>query len=557
MTAGLRLKSVRTAVLQQKTIAKQGVIDYNSHRKRESAVSAPCSTGAVSVHAPAGYCIQRVCVVERKRAHMEQYQKLRGQYPRFIYKGYELEEDSCECRITYRFEIEGLSSFAPTWRFPKAKGDTRPWAEDALMREMAFSLGMVELISYWKIACPPQTVVEGAALSREQIEWWKDLYFNGLGEFFYVNHITEATQDNFMDIVCNVQAEENQGQRSGADMPRVSWTGQESVLLSRTCPDQGRQPGVLVPIGGGKDSAVTLELLRSAGQPIYAYIINPRGATVHTAEAAGLDADHVISVKRTLDSNMLELNRRGYLNGHTPFSALVAFSSIMAARMYGLSWIALSNESSANESTVQGSTVNHQYSKSFKFEEDFHRYETRYLPGSAYYFSMLRPLSEFQIAGYFAKQKQYHAIFRSCNAGSRTDSWCGRCPKCLFVYLILGPFLSSREVEDIFGRNMLEDESMKDTLEQLTGIQEEKPFECVGSRDEINTAIVLTIDRMERDGEILPALLSYYKASGPYGRYKAMGDRYSSYYDEENLVPDDWARLIRENCVVRQELQGE
>lgn len=72
--------------------------------------------------------------------------------------------------------------------------------------------------------------------------------------------------------------------------------------------------------------------------------------------------------------------------------------------------MALSNESSANESTVKGSTVNHQYSKSFKFEEDFHRYEAEYLPGSAYYFSMLRPLSEFQIARFFAQQKQYHAI---------------------------------------------------------------------------------------------------------------------------------------------------
>lgn len=180
------------------------------------------------------------------------------------------------------------------------------------------------------------------------------------------------------------------------------------------------QRGVLVPIGGGKDSAVTLELLRSAGVPLYAYIINPRGATVHTTEVAGLDAAHVMRVKRTLDKNMLELNKQGYLNGHTPFSALVAFSSVIAARI----------QSSANESTVQGSTVNHQYSKSFKFEEDF----------------------------------------RSCNAGSKTDSWCGHCPKCLFVYLILSPFLAREEVRKIFGRDMLEDVALRPVLEQLTGI---------------------------------------------------------------------------------------
>lgn len=489
---------------------------------------------------------------------MEQYQKLRQQYPRFIYRGYEIEEDNCQCGITYRFEIEGLTSFAPAWYFPKAKGDTNIWADDPLMREMVFSLGMVELVSYWKTACPPQVVVEAGYLGKEQAAWWKDLYFNGLGEFFYVNHITEASLDDFMDIVCSVPKgemvvgvdSEQTRQSDSQQIPQL--VDQPAEVQPQTVLSGGNR--VLVPIGGGKDSAVTLELLRSAGEYIYGYIINPRGATIHTAAVAGLDEEHVINVRRTLDSNMLELNRQGYLNGHTPFSALVAFSSTIAARMHGLSYIALSNESSANESTVQGSTVNHQYSKSFKFEQDFHRYKTEYLPGSAYYFSMLRPLSEFQIARYFAGRKQYHAIFRSCNAGSKTDSWCGHCPKCLFVYMILSPFLSSQEIMDIFGRNMLEDESMKSTLEQLVGIREEKPFECVGSRDEINTAVILTIQRMEREREELPVLLSYYKETGLYDRYEALGDRYSSYYDEENLVPPVWAELVKENCVDARDL---
>lgn len=485
---------------------------------------------------------------------MEQYQRLRAEYPRFYYKGFDIEEDGCGCRITYRFEIEGLSSFVPAWYFPKAKADTVKWAGDSLMRDMVFSLGMVELISYWKIACPPQVIVEAGALNREQVEWWKDLYYNGLGEFFYVNGITEATQENFMDIVCSVQGEAPGKPEPGyAEKPQAVEVFSQSEPVS-SCPGSAHiQPaqteGVLVPIGGGKDSAVTLELLRSAGAPIYAYIINSRGATIHTTQAACLGEDHIISVRRTLDPNMLDLNRQGYLNGHTPFSALVAFSAVMAARMYGLKWVALSNESSANESTVQGSTVNHQYSKSFQFEQDFHDYANRFLPRSPYYFSLLRPLSEFQIARYFAGRRQYHAIFRSCNAGSRTDSWCGHCPKCLFVYLILSPFLSSGEVREIFGRDMLEDGSMKATLEQLTGIQEEKPFECVGSRGEINTAIVRTIDRMEEDGEPLPLLLSYYKETGLYSRYKALGDRYSLYYDEENLVPGPWLSLVKEQCI--------
>ena len=467
---------------------------------------------------------------------MKQYLSLREQYPRFAYRGYEIEENDSCLKITYRFETLGLSEFAPVWVFPKAEGDCRRWSEDRLMQDMIFSLGMVELISYWKIACPPTVTVEAGRLNQDQIDWWKDLYFNGLGEFFYVNGIKEADPNHFMDIQCAGQLK---APCTDQYKERHEECGVETV---------GKGNGVLVHIGGGKDSAVTLELLRLAGKPVCAYIINPGGATIHTTEVAGLDAAHVISAKRTLDSNMLELNCQGYLNGHTPFSALVAFSGIIAARMHGLTMVALSNESSANESTVQGSTVNHQYSKSFKFEEDFHYYQTTYLKGSAYYFSMLRPLSEFQIARFFAGQKQYHGIFRSCNAGSKTDSWCGHCPKCLFVYLILSPFLKPQEVRDIFGRNMLDDWDMKETLDQLIGIEEEKPFECVGSRDEINTAIVLTIKGLEEAGEALPCLLSYYKTTDLYQTFRTRGDQYSTYYDGNNLVPDDLAGLVRKYC---------
>ena len=469
------------------------------------------------------------------------YEEFRKRYPEFIYHSYEMEEQGDFLQVTYHFEIPGLAEFSPAWTFPrpraaegnvpeqgKLKGNT-----DRLLEKMVFSLGMTELVSYWKITCSPLVKVKAGSLTGEQIQWWKDLYFHGLGEFFYVNGIREAEISGFMEIQAEGEAEETAADKSQAE---------ETAAMSAQVP-------VLVPIGGGKDSAVTLELLKEAGQRVMGYIINPRGATLQTAEKAGLSESQVISVRRTLDKNMLELNKQGFLNGHTPFSAIVAFSSLIAARLYGLSWVALSNESSANESTVAGSMVNHQYSKSFEFEKDFHQYAGRYLPGSAYYFSLLRPLSEFQIARYFAGCRQYHPVFRSCNAGSKTDSWCGHCPKCLFVYLILSPFLDPEEVREIFGRDMLEDESLRDTLEKLTGIQEEKPFECVGSRSEINTAIVIAIKNRERKGEKLPLLLEYYKSTGLYERYAAEGDHYSEYFDEENLVPKEWLALVKERCV--------
>lgn len=66
-------------------------------------------------------------------------------------------------------------------------------------QRMLFSLGMVELISYWKCACPPRVVVECGGLDEADNAFWKRLYFNGLGEFFFRNGI-EADYDTFLTL---------------------------------------------------------------------------------------------------------------------------------------------------------------------------------------------------------------------------------------------------------------------------------------------------------------------------------------------------------------------
>ena len=101
-------------------------------------------------------------------------------------------------------------------------------------------------------------------------------------------------------------------------------------------------------------------------------------SAVNAAHAAGYEeGKDLLLVKRTLDQNMLDLNQQGYLNGHTPFSAMAAFASYLTAMVWGRKYITLSNEASANESTIKGSSVNHQYSKTFEFEKDFNEYKKK------------------------------------------------------------------------------------------------------------------------------------------------------------------------------------
>lgn len=459
---------------------------------------------------------------------MGKYETFRAQYPEFIYESYDIEEHPGQVVLTYHFSVPGLRDFAPQWTLPMPETPVLKPA-DPVFQNLVFSLGMVELVSYWKIACPPLVRVKCGRLNEEQILWWKQQYLLGLGEFFYKNGIT-VTIDDFMTI-CT-----------------------EGTAFSVSTEDLPLH-GCMIPVGGGKDSIVSMELLKDFAEDNCCYIMNPRGATVESAEIAGY-GDRIVGVGRTLDKNMLELNKLGFLNGHTPFSALVAFSGVLMAAVYGKKYVVLSNESSANESTVTGSDVNHQYSKSFRFEEDFNSYEKKFIGSGVHYFSLLRPWSEFQIAAYFARLGKYHAAFRSCNAGSKTNIWCGNCPKCLFVWVILSPFLSTAELEAIFGSNLAEKDELWETLRQLCGMTPEKPFECVGSRDEICFALKLAVKRMKKDGEALPLLYKKFTESEIYKEYLEKDNPYFDYFNDEHLLPPEFLVIIRKATESLREKEG-
>ena len=111
--------------------------------------------------------------------------------------------------------------------------------------------------------------------------------------------------------------------------------------------------------------------------------------------------------------------------------------------------------------------------------------------------SYLRDRSELWVAQVFSELEQYHHVFRSCNRafaqapGERATQWCGECDKCLFVNLVLAPFLSRPALWDIFSCEPLSDPARAEQLRTLVGLgAEHKPFECVGDPDE--SAVALT-----------------------------------------------------------------
>ncbi|MBC8488121.1 MAG: hypothetical protein H8D45_18985 [Bacteroidetes bacterium] len=434
----------------------------------------------------------------------KKYKQLRNKYIFFTFEGYSISETQDSLEVVYNFNLNDRFHFFPSLKILK-KSIIKNQLSFSEIENFIFHIGLIELISYWKAACPPKIIIKPFRLSKEQIAWWKKIYFKGLGEFFYVNNI-KCSVDDFVEIIVDSEKE----------------------ICNAEYKVEGKK--VLIPVGGGKDSIVTLELLKERFQTI-PFILNPKPASINTIKVAGFKDDELMEIQRTIHPQLLELNDKGFLNGHTPFSALLAFVSILAAALTGSRHIALSNEVSANEPTEKATGVNHQYSKSFEFEKDFREYVSKFITPDINYFSFLRPMNEYGIARLFSRFPEYLPVFKSCNIGSKTDSWCCKCPKCLFVFIILSPFIDKDELIKVFGKDIFQDPDLLKYFDELTGKSIVKPFECVGTIDEVNLAVMESIKKRRHH---LPYLLEYYKSLPEYGKYQNFKKKRVTQSFEEN-----------------------
>jgi len=482
---------------------------------------------------------------------MEKVDFLRKKYSKFIYEKYSYEISGNNLEIFFDFRVEPNISFKPRVTIENIDKSQMEKVEDRALNNLIFNLGLMEIPSYWKVTCSPEIEIKAGPLSmkaspsspsltnlrfvsmnQEQIDWWKDLIMNGMGQFFYENKI-DFHQPNFLKI--------NRLQRP--------------VLckIDRGPSSDQTSNQILVPISGGKDSVVTLEILKKAKKSINCFSLNPTEAAKKIMKIVGFN--NPIIVKRTIDPKLLELNRRGFLNGHTPFSAYLAFLSVLVAVLFEYKYIAFSNERSSNEGNVKylGKIINHQWSKSFEFEKKFRDYSKKYLAKKIEYFSFLRPFYEIQIAKLFSKYPKYFNAFLSCNVAYQTASgtklpakkWCGKCSKCLFTWACLYPFVNEKELLKIFGKNLFENKKLLPVMLELIGVgspRRFKPFECVGTKKENLIAVYLSWKKCgEQFSAELPFLLKYFeeKILPKYQNLKKESEKTLSSWNNQNNLPKE------------------
>ncbi|HWX95987.1 MAG TPA: hypothetical protein VNZ01_03960, partial [Solirubrobacteraceae bacterium] len=286
-------------------------------------------------------------------------------------------------RVTLRYALDEEISFVEELQLPIEA--------DLSDEELAGAQGLLALlhwvagVSYFKTAAPGAISCESGAPPPAAAALLEALYSEGLGEFAYANELPALPRPSFP-------------RGPVTEIARVA-----SPALER----------MLVPVGGGKDSAVALEIVRRSAGEVALFSIGDPPPIARTVAVAGLE--HLLAGRR-LDPQLAALNRAGALNGHIPITAIVSCAALLTAALRGYDAVVMANERSASSGNVtwDGIEINHQFSKGLPAEHLLRAAVAEASQGLEL-FSILRPASELAIARAFALMEPYHAAFTSCN----------------------------------------------------------------------------------------------------------------------------------------------
>jgi hypothetical protein len=386
------------------------------------------------------------------------------------FPGYSFDPSTGVAEFGYLLDGPAPERFTETIEFPPSA------SVPAHFYRVLDLLHVVAGVSYYKVGAP-RRIEAPSPVPAEAAALFTAVYTKGLAEFAYRNDLPFV-----LDLEVMVPGS------AGAAEPVDNADGRP-----------------LSAVGGGKDSIVTLEILRAAGLDPVPFSVNPNPVIVSVNAASGLPA---LAARRRLDPHLFELNKAGALNGHIPVTAINSLIAIATAVLHGLGPVVMSNERSASDPNLiwNGHEVNHQWSKGVEAEGLLRAAVTAHTGLTEPYFSLLRSLSELHIAQLFARYTAYDDVVTSCNQAFKlhdpTVRWCGNCPKCRFVFLAMAPFMERARLAHIFGQDLFNDPAQVPGYLELLGVDGHKPFECVGEVEES----VVALSMLDDDAPVLVAL---------------------------------------------------
>ncbi len=444
-------------------------------------------------------------------------------YTNFNFERYTFNEITWEATFCYNFDEDLF--FEEKICFFDEHFQKRNDMNIKIINNILLHIHIALWISYYKFYPTKNLILKTWNLETEWLNFWKKFYLNGLGEFFYRNNIDPNWLLNFecqSDII----------------FEKINFNTSEKYL---------------VPIGWWKDSIVSIELLKKMWKNIdgVTFAVNDNILYENTAIHARIKR---LFIKRYINDykNLIEA---WYYNWHVPITGMIAFVLELTCYIYDYKYIVLSNEKSANfwNTLWKWVEINHQWSKSLDFEKDFGNYVSKYIWNNVKYFSLLRPLYELKIAKLFAiYAKKYFTSFSSCNTNFKIFKkennwklpeqkyWCNNCPKCAFVYSILRPFLSSSETISIFWKELYDEKKLETLFRELAWISWIKPFECVGTNEEVILAMKMAYEKWEwKKPFILEIFQNELHSHMTREKYEILERKIFIPDYEENIIPQD------------------
>ena len=328
--------------------------------------------------------------------------------------------------------------------------------------------------SYYK-AHPTKNIRLDRPLDDFQARFFSTVFQEGLSQYAFENRLTRDKLATFKPTP------------GFQNKPAVEYRGQ----------------GVLALQSGGKDSLLVAELLNEHNINFVPWYISSSSDRSHPNVIDHLDDgfnhQKASVVYRQIDH--LHLQQTGGLNGHVPVTFIVESLALIQAILNNQNVIltSIGREGEEPHAMIGDLPVNHQWSKTWQAEQLMTEYIKRYLSPDLHLGSPIRHLSDLRIADLFVQKcwQKYGYSFSSCNEANykqnnqnSTLKWCGHCAKCANSYLLFCPFIPPQFLQSLFGdKDLFLDQNLIQIFKGLLGVGGEmKPFECVGSVEELRSA---------------------------------------------------------------------
>ncbi|MCA9328729.1 hypothetical protein KC959_03085 [Candidatus Saccharibacteria bacterium] len=385
----------------------------------------------------------------------------------FVYENVRVSDDRLTISFDYRVDTDE-QTFALTETLKLPSPLKQSGTSDRILRALHLALG----ISYYKTFIPPQ-IDHAYRMDASEATFWNDVFRNGLGEFLYKNQLSAGQLARFEP--------------------------QEGLVVPDGNEDIDWQNAALLGIGGGKDSVVAGELLKALEIPVTGFVLatgENRGQAQAVADVMGVE---MLGVERRLDPQILDMNNvPGAYNGHVPISLVFALVGCLVACNCQTKYVVVANEASASIPHVEyeGSTVNHQWSKSLEFEKSFQDFVHQNISKQLHYTSVIRPLTSIAVAKIFAHYTQYFETFTSDNSLFKMKQetrehprWSPQSSKSLSSFILLAPWMSDEDLERTFGTDFLNKAELRTLFLELLGRGEKPILDCVGTPDELRLSL--------------------------------------------------------------------